>query len=555
LYNGEENEDALGELEWEFSEDGGTTWQTSSDAGIISGGVFIPQKAGLFSFRAKTTNNYAGVGDLNIRFKSEEIISENILSLEVKEKPSWQVLVNGEGGNWHFPVSVVGNTVITKSYGGTPVESNETSSTASPSPSPTPVSGTASPTPSPTPISSTTDLLSLLYQSVPENQIELHVHIPEGESLRWFSPESASGVLSDPVSEKLCTIQSPCTSETVLFTGGNIAGVSSVYLSNPATSESITYTIHTLFSSTNNISLTPQDGSESFVNTPKRFTATVFLANGNEEIVSFQDNVEWEFSYDGGLTWHKNNSDGNISGGIFTPQKEGAVLIKASLTEYEMEAGKTDLQKKQKRVISKEYPLYVDNTRITIEQAYLLGSNVINRNTTKSLVASIVSRKEINTLQSLSVGLFVGKLTPSTFSTIDNTAFIFKEYHNNTPVKEYLESEQGDRNRGVVEIPVFVPEYNERTYMPDGQYTFVVELYRDDRVVSRYFLPVILGQNFISCDVNNDGFENVIDLILSLKFLNRSLIPSDEEVERVDKNKNGGIDLYDIVSLFRCVNK
>lgn len=543
LFNGisiEPNEETL---QWKFSIDGGSTWETSSEYGGISGGILIPKKEGLFSVRAFIKEKQVLYGLYNLEYQNHEIVSENIITIQVEKQKPWHVLINGESKPWHFPVAISGPTTLTRSYGDTLINDNTDDSDNTDNTDNTDNS------------QSFTSEDSDEYKNVAlENNIKLGVYIQDNENIEWFSSDSVSGYLKDAINNKKCIESSPCTNNSVIFVGGTEEGVSSITLKNTTLNESIIYTVHTLPAQTKNISLQSLNNSQHFMFQEIALEAQAILSNGEVETISAANNIFWEFSYDGGKTWEISSDNGIISGGIFTPKKEGSVLIRTQIKEDYSFFGPNELLWEKKDIFSSEQAiLQIDKTLIDITEAHLLGNNIINRNTNTTVMASISSREEINNLQSLSVGLFTGTLNEETFDKMQNPAFIFKEYHNETPIKEYLAGAQGDLNRGIIELPIFIPEYDEKRYMKDGFYTIIIELYRDDRVISRYFLPVILGDDFASCDVNDDGFENVVDLILSLKFLNGSLHPNDGELKRVDKNTNGLIDLEDILILFPCI--
>jgi hypothetical protein len=617
LFNGISRIPKDQEVQWEFSKDGGQTWHISNNEGIISSGTFIPKDLGLYTFRAKTKNIFAGFDEKSLKYKTEDLFSENRVNIEVKDLPSGMIMINNKELPFNIPVAVKGSVNNIKIYGGnsntelssayttlpttvvspTSTVLNTSIVTVSSSSTPSPTS-TISPTTttSPTSTVSSTTIVSPVVTSPPttttipttvssptitllpttttipttipsyvkstsnqsvnnqvvlENEIVLIAKKFENHNISWSYVKSDSGTLKDFLTGKECTDEN-CNGDKVIFSSGNKTGISSILLTNNTTKASMTYTIHTLDSSVSSIDLSKNTDADVYYNHEEiKFDAKKIFSNGNE---SFDvTNLNFEFSYDGGITWETQSDKGSISSGIFLPTKEGIVLVRASIKENFVKQGDYTLEFDRENIIfSNIIPLKIEKSIINITEAHLLGNNMIARNTHESVMVGISSREQINQLQLLSVGLFSGVITKDTYDKNTNPAFIFKEYHNNVKVQEYLK-QTGNNNVGIIEIPIFIPEYDKKRYMKDGFYTLILSLYRDDQVLSQYFLPVVLGESIISCDINDDGFNNMIDLILSLKFFNGSLYPSDLELKKVDKNTNGKIDLYDIIFIFKCI--
>lgn len=70
-------EDIQGDLEWEFSHNGGE-WTNSSDAGLIARGVFEPMLPGTFGIRAKKIQHLAMPGVNFLTQRDEEILSAEV---------------------------------------------------------------------------------------------------------------------------------------------------------------------------------------------------------------------------------------------------------------------------------------------------------------------------------------------------------------------------------------------------------------------------------------------------------------------------------------------
>ena len=582
LFNGDISALTAKEVIWEFSTDGGQTFTQSSTDGIISSGIFIPKTTGLYSIRAKTLEKIAFQGIKNIIYKDHQIISENILTINVTDVPYWHILVNGKSGNWHFPLAQkfdnseskkisfgnnnTGNTTNTTDETG---EVTENSNTVNNNSNTSEIINLATQNNSNelnvenlnneetnTSTTSTEDIDFTKYRKVAlYNELELNINNKNNDEIEWYSTISTSGYLQNNAESSnandlnhKCTEEKPCTGDSVIFLAGDTTGTSTITLQNKSLNETISYTVTVLKPHKTDFVITTEKSYEQINKNQFFIQEEIKFTNDSDA-----QNLVWEFSYDGGTTWERSSDDGIISAGKFIPKKSGLVSIRTTLYEAIAEAGVEKLTFTKYEIQSQVEAMRIDEAQIKIDSAYTLGRNVINRNTDTSIIASISSREAIKKLQSLSVGLFSGNITANNYTDSTSQSFIFKEYHNETPVKDYLENSTGEQNRGIVEIPVFIPEYDKQRYMPDGKYTFIVELYRNDRVISRYFIPVVLGNNFTSCDINDDGFQNVIDLILSLKFLNGSLHPSENELERVDKNHNGLIDLQDILILFPCI--
>lgn len=430
------------------------------------------------------------------------------------------VEINGEKKNWNFSVSQKGTQTKSKIYGGGSVALGNESGAP----------------------------LSSQY-----TQIVLAIDPKDGEIMQWSSPATTTGELRDYTSYEKCSVSSPCTSNKVVFIGGEEKGESSILLENITTKDSVSYSISTLESAVQNISLDEVSQSEFFIDDSILFSSTSVLSNG-KKIKNSQGLLDWEFSYDGGKTFVSSSSDGNISGGLFIPQKSGLVLIRAKKKNFLADIGDGKLSITGEEIISTNTKtVRVEAQPIHIERAHLLGNTQIARNTTETLQVAISSSNDIKNLQAVSVSLLSGHIDSSSWNPLLVPVFTVHEYQNKLPLKKYLE-DLGGKNWGLLEIPVFIPEYNPNTEMKDGKYSFLVEVYTDNRVVSRAFIPVYIGtsgQN--SCDINSDGFTNVIDIVLAMKVLNKEMRASQKEKKLIDKNENGSIDLQDILLLFPCI--
>lgn len=199
------------------------------------------------------------------------------------------------------------------------------------------------------------------------------------------------------------------------------------------------------------------------------------------------------------------------------------------------------------------YNLVVEESPIVIERVQLKGNTQIAVNSHADVLVAISSAQSIDTLQSVAISLYAGHVTKETWLDSLLAVFTFQEYQDEEPLRKYFEDNVG-KNWGLLDIPIFIPEYNVLSEQQDGKYTIIVEVYTNHRVVSRGFIPVLLGNNnSASCDVNHDGRKSVIDIVLAMKALNGEIIPSGDEKIRIDKNNNGEIDLKDIMILFPCV--
>ena len=558
------------ELFWEFSYDGGTTWSQSNENGVVSGGEFIPKKEGLVAFRASIEEKRAIVGPETLLYKTHIVESANTLQFEIFPALESRVTINGEQGNFVFPVSTMGTKDISLAYGeriittATPTPTlsllPSPAETFSPTPSPTPdpsESVTPTPSPTPTPIdlansnnpipNGSREILTVAKQT----HFLLEIEKIEGEDIQWHTSISDTGYLEDTLTKQKCVPENPCEGEKVSFYGGEKEGTSSIVLHNKATQEIISYEVQTLPSATERIFVKPFTTDMYYAYEDIDLLADMYLYNGKVETLS--EEVLWQFSYDGGTTWQHNSQDGIISSGVFTPYKTGNVSIRAFTKEVLASYGIGELSKEDHIILSENTTnITIDQPRIIIEQAHLLGNNRITRNTDTNVSVGLSSRDAINKQQSLSVMLMADHIDETTYVSTINPVYVFKEYQNESSVKEFLESD-GNRNYGIVDIPIFIPEYDAKRDMRDGPYTIMIVLHKDDRVVSRYFIPVILGEEYGQCDINDDGFENVIDLILTLKFLNGSLIPTAAEKKRVDMTANGILDLKDMLQVFSCV--
>ncbi len=559
LYNGETRNANEREISWEFSSDGGQTYTTSSSAGVVSAGKFIAKQEGLFMIRAKMVNEMAGPGTDKIKYQKETVYSSNAISFYVKKTPPWNVIINGKSASWHFPVGLRGAKSSSTTYGENffPTATPERSVSASPSVS---ASATASATPAPTQTPTPTSSATPTATSAPaqtgsgnypivsiSNIITIQAYNPNNVPLQWYSTDSNFGYLQN-LSGVKCLQASPCSGNMVQFAGGTEVGITPITVINTNSGESYSYTVHTTNGSTEYIKI--QNPTEKTWNqkTPVTMKLTRVSVTGNEEEIAQNSNVIWEFSYDGGSTYTSNSADGSFAAGIFTPLKEGSVLVRARLKESVASPGDVGLSTTTKEYVSQNIiAMTVEKPAIVIESARVIGGNFIAKNATAPVAITLTSKETLNTLQSFGVALFPGSINAETYNTPPNPTYIFKEIHKDVPLQEFL-TEKGSQNRGIFQLPLFIPEY---ASMKDGYYTIMLESYRNDLVLSRYFLTVSLGEEMNNFDINEDGNVTITDVIIALKFVNGSLIPTEKEKKRTDKNGNGKLDIGDVLIIFK----
>ncbi len=549
LFNGLERNANEGEISWEFSSDGGKTYTTSSTEGVISAGKFVAYNEGLFMIRGKIENTIAGPGTEGLKFLKEIVYSNNTISLKITKTPPWNIVMNGKTASWHFPVAMKGKKISSCVYGEnysptstpttTPTPTSTQTSTATPS-----ISASTSPTSSPS--SQNTTEYPVVSTS---NVITLKAYNPSNVVIRWYSPENSSfGYLQNENAIK-CTSQNPCIGNTVQFIGGTEVGIVPVTVINSSNNESFSYTIHTMGGGTQSITIANPTEKIWYQKTTAIMSLKRMTVTGEEEDISQNSNVTWQFSYDGGESYTSSSSDGTFAGRNFTPFKEGSVLVKAILKENIGTPGETDITKETKEFISNNIiAMTVEKPAVFIKGARIIGGNTIAKNATAPVAITLSSRESINSIQSFGVALFPGSLKEENYKEEINPAYIFKEIHKDIPLKEFLEKE-GDQNRGIFQLPLFIPEYSS---MKDGLYTIVLESYRNDLVLSRYFLPVTLGFDLTNFDINNDGYVSITDAIIALKFANGSLTPNSTEFKRTDKNQNGKIDIFDVIVILKA---
>ncbi|HID91965.1 TPA: hypothetical protein EYP45_02485 [Candidatus Peregrinibacteria bacterium] len=189
---------------------------------------------------------------------------------------------------------------------------------------------------------------------------------------------------------------------------------------------------------------------------------------------------------------------------------------------------------------------------VYIEKGYLLGGNTLYRNGESKIILALYSENTISLTQSIEVEMIEGEVTIQNYNdSFSRSRFILQEYINSSSISKTME-EHGSKNWAAVEILLKVPQYG-NSQMPQGQYTLVASVHRDNDNKSQIFIPVMLKNSAQSCDINNDSFENIIDLILALKIMNGEITPSPSQKEKLDSNTNGILDLVDTLTIFKCI--
>ncbi len=189
---------------------------------------------------------------------------------------------------------------------------------------------------------------------------------------------------------------------------------------------------------------------------------------------------------------------------------------------------------------------------IRIEKGYLLGDQKVYRNSEKKIVLGISSSNDIDSLQGIEVEMIQGEINGTNyFQTMGNKRFILQDERFSNKIIESLNQYQG-KNWASLNLSVKIPDFS-KTQMPSGNYTLSVTLHRNEVYKSQIFFPVLLLHSANACDVNNDGFQNTVDLILTLKISNGEIKPKQGEKEKIDSNNNGVIDLSDTIKIFQCI--
>ncbi|MEI7511357.1 MAG: dockerin type I repeat-containing protein [Candidatus Peregrinibacteria bacterium] len=496
----------------------------------------IPATELIFSFDGNTIGTFVknvmtvtarGTAKIKAEYKGKSITSTTSF---VAEK-HLGVYINSIAKDWNFPISIAGQSELTKTYG---LENT-------------------------LPIGTETDN-SAIPNAASENIVVLHLS-GTGPYI-WTPYDTSIGSLYDKVDGVtfknategyLCTKDFPCLGDTV-FVSKNEIGTAAISVQDSTLKETASYTFEVLPSSTKKIEIFNPTGSVFYSQNKIQLYAKRYLESG-EVISQEEQKMTWEYSTDGGKTFV---SDG-IAAGNFIPTKEGTYIFRAKYKEQKASAGSGKLNFETVEYVSDPSPAITFNPFL-VDITFLdsIGNRGIGKDTTETLKLRLSTQGTLAGVENMEVMMLKGTIAESTdkkkFLSFPPSIqkFILREANTEDPVKKKLADSAGLKT-ALFDVPVYIPAYSDRD-MPAGPYTFVVNLYQKGNIVAQKMLYTFIGAGQM-CDVNGDGNLNLIDIILAMKFVNESVKPDGGQLARADMNTNGVTDLSDIIELFRCMNK
>jgi hypothetical protein len=194
------------------------------------------------------------------------------------------------------------------------------------------------------------------------NELELHINNKNNDEIEWYS--NSSHLYDTNNSDKICTEESPCTGESVIFIAGETLETNTISITNKTLNESISYTVTILKPHEDSFSIKTEKSEE-------QIEKDQFFLQEEINFISDTDftSLIWEFSFDGGLNWERSSENGIISAGKFIPKKSGLASVKTTLFEAIAEMGSENLKFTKHEISSQIDALRIDEAQINIDSA------------------------------------------------------------------------------------------------------------------------------------------------------------------------------------------
>jgi len=369
------------------------------------------------------------------------------------------------------------------------------------------------------------------------------------EILDWFLEDAEFGTIRDANTGGAC---SPLENgimcrgkKSILFESKNKKGTVLLRVSDDD-GNARNITIHIVSPSVESVEITSINGKtpEETVYFPQEeihLTSTSTLVDGTVQ-QNTQDEVEWEFRYNGG-EWTSSSEAGRIVRGIFTPKKEGTFVIRAKAVQNMAMPGVNFLTQRNDEVLSQEVSVQIGDATTYIESMRLQGNEGLAKGTSDVLFVRLRNIEGISDIHDMELNLIRGMFSK------DEDIPASTQHLSLTVVPKDIHSQKKDSTL-LLQIPFFIPEIDD---LKNGAHTLQLVIEGNSGLVrdkAEKHIPIFIGEPETG-DGNLDGKVNLVDAVIAMRIVEGTDIPSGLQMLSYDINRDEKITLSDVIEIFR----
>lgn len=370
----------------------------------------------------------------------------------------------------------------------------------------------------------------------------------------WFLEDRTMGTIRDLASNDLCPdtgFGATCDdSDAVVFESGETQGsvLLQVYDDD---GNKLHLTIHIVAPSIERIEIRDKEGRaiSEVISTVKQenIPLTAHEVFADESVnANAEDELIWEYSFNGGEWQTDNEKIGYISRGILSPLATGTYAIRAKKTQKIALPGEAYITEKTIEIISDEITVQVEDAIPYIDSMRTAGNEGFAQGTADTLFARIRHIDGVQQVGDIELSLIRGEYADP--DDIPESA----QYFFIDPLDVSL-GEDGQEKSVLAEIGFAIPILDD---IGQGMHTLVLTITSNEGLpeedVITGVLSIFIGEPQ-SGDADLNGAVDLVDAVITMRIIAGTETPTTLQDLALDIDGENGIAMTDYISIFRAL--